>query len=77
MITSFIGLYEVELLDSAFTSFSFDLEMLFSMLQFHFRHFYYQLIKMECSHCSDQALKRTPIIEMLNLHLFFTWKEEI
>jgi len=58
IITSFISLYNVELLDTAFTFFSFDLEMLFCVLQFDFCIFYYQLIKMKHSHCSDQALKK-------------------
>lgn len=49
LITSFIGLYDVELLDPGFIFFSFDLEMLFSVLQFYFCHFYYQCIKMQFS----------------------------
>lgn len=39
VITSFIGLYDVELLDPTFTFFSFDLKTLFSVFQFDFLSF--------------------------------------
>lgn len=77
IITSFIGLYDVELLDLAFTFFSFDLKTLFSALQFDFCCFYYHSSQTEHSHCSDQPLKRKSISEMLNSYFFFLWKVEI
>lgn len=77
LITSFIGLYDVELSDPAFIFFLALIQKCY-FLCFDFIFVIFITSTSKCSfHCSDQARKRKPISEMLNLYLFFLWKTEL